>query len=91
MARLKHRTWFRSPFNKGLTNFLTQNSTVPKLDVDGLLHFCCMLNFAFQKFFRENKIKGAFRKMGIWPMDSSQLISYPLSTGNNNLGEVLTV
>lgn len=53
--------------------------------------FCFMLKFAYEKAFSNHNIKTAFRELGVYPLDPSQVLGVPRSKNAQNIDLMLDV
>lgn len=80
-----------SPFKDALNEAMNLCISQDKDDKWDTFSFCDMLKFAYEKSFTPQNIKSGFRKAGLYPLDSSQLLSVPRPVNADNLTEMLTV
>lgn len=80
-----------SPFKKALNESISLCSTVGKIDIFDVFDFCRMLSYAYRKAFTEANIVQAFKKSGLWPIDSSQLLGVPRPGTAEDIRTILNV
>eukprot|EP00171_Calliarthron_tuberculosum_P006015 IDg6015t1 len=79
-----------SAFKNALNESLNAAASSDCLDVYDTFDFCGMLSSAFRKYFTPENVISSFRRSGIWPLDSSKLLSSPCPASEAEIYRVLT-
>ena len=80
-----------SPFKNALNESMNLACTRGKTDGLHVFEFCGMLSYAYRVSFSEKNIITAFKKSGIWPVDSTQLLSVPRPASAERGDDILDV